>query len=410
MTSIAPRAPLTSEQRKLFVFLGVATFFEGFDGMALAQILPALRADMGIGEWATGALVAFVNIGTVLAYFLVRLADRWGRKPVLDVTIAGYIVSSFLCGLAPNVVAFAVFQLFARVFLVGEWVISSIYVAEEFPAERRGAVLGVIGAFASLGAILCAAIVPLLSRLPWGWRTVYLLAAPTLVVIAIARRGLRETARFERLTAEERRPSDLLAVMRTPYRTRIFQLATIWIAITVCTQTAITFWKQHAVESLGIPETTVGLVISAAAVVAMPAVFASGRFLDRVGRRRGTAALLTAVSAGCVIAYTQSSLVLLFVAVVLMIFGASSVPIAVSSLSTELFPTAIRAEAFGWSNSVLGRVGFVLGPIAVGAAAESIGWGPAVCLTALGPMIALVLVLRWMPETSGRELEETAAL
>jgi hypothetical protein len=33
-----------------------------------------------------------------------------------------------------------------------------------------------------------------------------------------------------------------------------------------------------------------------------------------------------------------------------------------------------------------------------------------VALTAIGPVIALVLILRWLPETSGRELEETSRL
>ena len=43
-------APLTAYQKRLFAFLSVATFFEGYDFMALTQILPNLRASLGMNE------------------------------------------------------------------------------------------------------------------------------------------------------------------------------------------------------------------------------------------------------------------------------------------------------------------------------------------------------------------------
>ena len=69
------RAPLTRYQRWLFFFLSVATFFEGYDLFALAQILPNLRADMGLDPVYAGFLVSFASVGNVLAYFVVDRAD-----------------------------------------------------------------------------------------------------------------------------------------------------------------------------------------------------------------------------------------------------------------------------------------------------------------------------------------------
>ena len=79
---------LSPYQKKLFFFLSVATFFEGFDFLALTQILPELRADWGLTKSTAGILVAFINAGTILAYLLVRKADAWGRRRVLTITIA----------------------------------------------------------------------------------------------------------------------------------------------------------------------------------------------------------------------------------------------------------------------------------------------------------------------------------
>lgn len=408
---------LSGYQRRLFLFLSVATFFEGYDQIALTQILPEFRRDLGVSEGLGGLVVSLINVGTVLAYLLVRQADRWGRRRVLTITIAGYTVFSFLTGLAPNVWAFAVFQLVARIFLIGEWAISTVYAAEEFPANKRGWMMGLIQAFSSLGSVVCAGLVPTLLETPWGWRTVYFVGTIPLVLLAFARRSLRESSRFEALTAEERaQPKPLFRIFKTPYRARVLQLAVIWGLTYICTQTAVTFWKEYAVaprpaHGPHISDDQVGLVISIAAVGAMPLVFAVGKLLDRVGRRRGATVIFLATSASCVAAYTlDQNMVAMTFAVLGAVFGASAVLPVLNAFTTELFPTHLRGDAFAWSNNLLGRIGYVVAPSLVGAAAEIYGWGPPVAVTAIGPLLALALILWLLPETSGRELEETAAL
>jgi putative MFS transporter len=82
----------TPYQRRLSLFLSVATFFEGYDLIAITQVLPDLHADFALSKSAGGLLVAAVNIGAVAAWLLVRRADRWGRRRLLAWTIAGYTV------------------------------------------------------------------------------------------------------------------------------------------------------------------------------------------------------------------------------------------------------------------------------------------------------------------------------
>src|SRR3954470_560523 len=93
-----PAVPLTSYQRSLLLFLSVASFFEGYDFFALTQVVANLRRDMGIGAQGEGRLIAFINLGTVLAYALSSRADRWGRRRLLTITIAGYTLFTFLSG------------------------------------------------------------------------------------------------------------------------------------------------------------------------------------------------------------------------------------------------------------------------------------------------------------------------
>lgn len=411
----APQEKLTAYHWQLFGFLGVATFFEGYDHIALSQLLPNIREEFGVSEAYGGYTVALINVGTILAYFLVRKADRWGRKRVLTITIAGYTIFSFLSALSPNVWIFAGCQLVARIFLIGEWAISMVYAAEEFPAHRRGLMIGLIQAFSSLGSVVCAGVVPILLSSPWGWRTVYVVGTVPLILLAFARRGLKESKRFEAMDPSEKTGGSLFAIWATPYRKRVLQLAAIWALTYFCSQTAVTFWKEYATApapAIGphLTDAEVGGYIVFGAVIAMPLVFAVGFLIDFFGRKKSAAVIFTLTALSAVGAYTAEQPVLLFLSIAGAIFGASAVLPVLNAFNTELFPTNLRGDAFAWSNNLFGRIGYVLAPAVVGAAAEIYGWGPSVAVTAVGPIAALVLIFLWLPETTGRDLDETSKI
>jgi MFS transporter, putative metabolite:H+ symporter len=399
----------TPYQRRLFVFLSVAQFFEGYDFIALTQILPNLRKSMALGPEWSGYLVTVINIGTVIAYLLVRGADRWGRRRVLTVTIAGYTLFTFLTALSPNVYAFAMLQLCARVFLIGEWATCMVIAAEEFPAARRGMAIGFVSAMGSLGSIACVVVTPLLLKTDYGWRAVYFVGIVPLLILAFARRNLKETRRFtEQAKNTGRRP--LTHIFSTPYRRRVLELALIWFVTYICTQNAVTFWKEFAVAERGFTDAMVGTAIGIAAVVSLPLVFMAGKLLDVIGRRRGAVLIFGAGAVGTLGCYTLHGMAPLTIALIFGIFSSSAVLPVLNAFMTELFPTDLRGDAFAWSNNLLGRVSYVGSPVIVGLMAKDIGWGPAVRWTAAAPIVALILILVLLPETKARELEETAAV
>jgi len=410
MDALAPAAPrLSTYQRWLFFFLGVAGFFEGYDAFALTQILPSLRAEMSLSHSDEGLLVGFIGVGSILAYGLVRHADRWGRRRVMTITILGYTFFTLLTGLATGVVTFGLAQLLARIFLIAEWSIGMVYAAEEFPAERRGMVIGVLNAVTGLGAVICAGIAPLLVGSSLGWRGVYFIGAVPLLLMAIARRSLRETRRFSEQvagTGAARRP--FTRILDAPYRRPMLQLALIWALTYACSINAITFWKEHAVGERGISDVEAGMNVSIAAVAAMPLSFAAGKLIDRAGRRVGAMVLYAAMVLGIVGSYTLAPRPLLVLALVFGVAGVTSVPAVLSAYNAELFPTELRGDGFGWSNHLFGRFAAVVSPPMVGYAAGYLGWGRVIPLTTALPCVALVLVLWLLPETRGRELEETS--
>jgi putative MFS transporter len=404
----AKAAPLTPYQKRLFAFLGVATFFEGYDFFALTQLLTDISLEFELSRTQAGLLLGVINAGTVLAYLLVGKADRWGRRRVLSLTILGYALFTFLSGLAPNVWVFGACQLLARVFLIGEWATSMVVAAEEFPATRRGSVIGVITAASSLGGVVCAGLVPVLVN-AFGWRSVYFAGVLPLLLMAWARRDLKETALFAgQAGVETRRP--LGAILRTPYRRRVLELGAIWFLTYVCTQNGVTLWKDYAIREAGQSASSAAMIITVGALVSMPLCFLSGRLFDRIGRRPGAVLVYTAVVAGVLGIYGVKGQLPLTLAMIVAMVGLTTVLIVLNAFTTELFPTNLRGDAFMWANNLIGRVGYWLSPPVVGLVAEQGGWGPVVRATVVFPVIALFLVLSLLPETRGKELEQAAGL
>lgn len=403
----APRVPFTAYQKRLFAFLSIAIFFEGYDFFALSQLLPNLRQSFGLEASEGAMMVGVINAGTVLAYLVVQRADRWGRRRVLMVTILGYTLMTFLSALAPNAVVFTLFQFLARIFLIGEWAISMVIAAEEFPASRRGMVIGVISAANGLGSIVCAIVVPFLLKTELGFRAVYLVGVVPLLLLAYARRGLRETARFE-----ERRsalPQDRFAIFRGPHRRRVFEVGAIWFLCYICSQNAVTFWKEFAVHERGLTDADVGKAVALSAVIAVPVAFAAGRLLDAVGRRIGAAVMLGSLSVGVFLAYSAHGVTALTASLVIAVIGAQTMLTVLNTLTTELFPTDLRGSAFAWSNNIIGRIGYWLSPFVLAQFVDAFGFGAVMRWTALFPILAVILIWLFLPETKGRELEQTAA-
>jgi putative MFS transporter len=398
----------TPYQRRLFVFLSVATFFEGYDFFALSQLLPSIRDSFGLSPTEGTWLVTLINFGTMLAYLLVRRADRWGRKRVLSITIAGYALFTFLSALSPNAIVFGVLQMLARVFLIGEWATSMVVAAEEFPKERRGTVIGVVSASAGLGSIICAGVVPMLLKTPLGWRTVYLVGVLPLLLLMYARRSLKETQRFSERAAQGPVDPPLLELLRGPHRSRVLQMALIWFLSYLCTSNAVLFWKEFALSERHLTQGQAAAVITVAALVSMPLVFFAGRLLDAIGRKMGSAVIFAATILGVLGGYTLTGVVPLMVAMTLGVFGLNAVLTVLNAFMTELFPTEARGNAMAWSNNLLGRLGYCLSPIAIGALQPHYGWGVPLRLSTLFPLLALGLIFLWLPETNARELEDTS--
>ena len=418
MSGSRPEAP-AGERPYLFglvVFICIVTLFEGYDLLIINLALPYLGTDFGADSATLGNAVGLINIGTIVAFIPVRLADRYGRRPVFLCAVAGYTLFTLLSAVSVGLYDFVAYQFVARMFMVTEIGVGAIILTEEMPARWRGAAVTLMFALSLAGGILGSAIFPFLVDSTLGWRMLYVVGGCTLPVLAWYWPRLRETRRFRAMPAAHARaggPAEwwraLREVLARPYRRRVLAGATVWFTVNAWSSSCLFFFSYYVTNERGWGPAAVSQALTLGYSLAILGYATAGPMLDLAGRRL-TATLYFSVGAiAAFICFTAESAALITVAYVVVLGMHAVWPIA-ATITSEIFPTPIRGTANAVVNNLLGRTGMALAPAIVGGLS---GWfgaiGPAVAVVALIPFACLPIILMTVAETRGRELEQIAS-
>jgi putative MFS transporter len=405
----------------LLIFLvSTASFFEGYDFIILSLVLPFLRRDFGLSVMQGTFIVSAIAVGTIAAFFVLRLGDYFGRRAMLMWTVLGYTAATALTAASHSVYGFVSMQFLARVFLVAEWGISTVIIAEELPATRRGLGISIVQAMAGVGGIVGSAIFPIVSKVALGWRAMYLIGIVPLIIVFFIRRSVRETKRYAQVRALRPDRPKWKEILRPEYRRNLILISLLWLFMYCGYTPVLNFYTDYAMTDRGLTTGQVGLIAAVAFTLGLSGYVAAGKLMDKWGRKP-TCALFFGVGALATFAAynVKGSLLVMGAALVVLIFFAMSYLPLCSTYTTELFPTRLRASASAWTNNTLGRVGMVASPLMVGVLAKLLaspsgglrggpttGYGPAIGIMGLFPLLCAFIVLAFLPETKNRELEE----
>jgi MFS family permease len=147
--------------------------------------------DLFFGIFLVGGTIGGLGFGS--------LADRFGRRPTMIVTILMYSVFSGLTYFADTLWQLAILRLLVSIGIGGEWAVAASLVAEVFPTKARAQASGIFHASSTLGTWM-AAIVAVLVGSQWRWAYVVGIA-PALLILWV-RASVREPERWtERVAA-----------------------------------------------------------------------------------------------------------------------------------------------------------------------------------------------------------------
>jgi len=160
--------------RRSFAIIFAVSAATAMGNTGLISVLPAIGRSIGIADWMMSGIFSLsALLWAFSSPFWARASDRHGRKPLMLVGLAGFMVSMALCGvvvsaglhhLAPPLVIFGLFLLARALFgLFGAASnpATQAYVAERTPPEgRTQAMASLAGAF-GLGTVIGPFLAPL---------------------------------------------------------------------------------------------------------------------------------------------------------------------------------------------------------------------------------------------------------
>jgi MFS family permease len=392
----------------LFWLLGAVVVVEGFDVNVANIALPYVGQTFGAGPAALGNGLSLIALGAVAAFFTIRLADRYGRRPVLILAVAAFSLLSLATAFAQTLTQFVVLQFSARIALVTQMTVAYILLSEALDASVRGRVNGLLAAFASVGAALPAVLLAPSIAAGYGWRGLFVIGALPVLVLPWLWRYVRESAAF---IAERQggvpRPSlaGQLRMLTAPaLRGRFLCVSALWFVINFWVAATMFFFTYYATRERGWTPQDLQIVAPFGLACAFAGYALAGRLMDGIGRRPTAALLLVGAIVATLVCFNAREFIVVAAAWVALQALQGIWPVAYT-LTSELFPTDVRAAANALTHNLLGRWGAVAAPAVVGHLAETLGsTGQAVTVLAFMNLLALPL-LRWgLPETRTAEL------
>jgi sugar porter (SP) family MFS transporter len=439
-------------------------FLFGYDSSVINGAVDAIQDQFELSGFAVGFVVSSALLGCAVgAWFAGPIGDRIGRVRVMLIASALFVISSIGSALAFNAVDLTAWRLVGGLAIGAASVIAPAYIAEIAPANLRGR-LGSLQQMAIVLGIFAALVVDYViaqvsdggasGEFPWGgtaWRWMFASATVPAVLYGVIALTIPESPRYlvkKRRTADARRvlqrvmsagdvDDKIRDIVRSiaedrPVRLRDLRgnrfglLPIVWIGIllSVFQQfvgiNVIFYYSTTLWQAVGFSESDAMFTSVINSLVNVAFTLVAIALVDRIGRRP----LLLAGAAGMAVS----------LGVLAACFGTAPVVDGEPSLGSVAGPIAlVAANAFvasfaaTWGPVVWVMLGEMFNnfirasALAVAAAAQ---WLANWVITTTFPgisgfslvlaygiytffsILAFVFVLRAVPETKGRELED----
>ena len=447
---------------RLAAVAALGGFLFGFDTAVINGAVNAMRADFDMGAALTGFVVSSALLGCVAgAYAAGRLADRWGRLRVMFLASAMFTASAIGSGLAFGPLDMIVWRVVGGLGVGAASVIAPAYIAEISPAQVRGR----MGSLQQL-AIVTGIFVALLSDYAlaeaaggsgaplWfgmdAWRWMFVAETIPAIAYGLLATTIPESPRYlMTLGREESARSVLRSVLTRGIDERISEikrtirrdkrtswsdlkrpggglLPIVWIgiALSVFQQfvgiNVIFYYSSTLWQAVGFTESDALALTVITSVTNIVVTLVAIALIDRIGRRRllmiGSTGMALSLGAMAYV-FAQAPLVngepelqgasgpVALVAANLFVvsFGMSWGP-GVWVLLGEMFNNRIRGTALGVAAAAQWLANFAISTTFPSMA--ELGLGFAYGFYTLAAALSLVFVIRFVPETKHKELED----
>lgn len=313
---------------------------DAFDFFLLVFVLKDVAAEFGVERHAVAfAITLTLALRPVGAIVFGRLADRFGRRPILMIDVGTYSMLGLATAFAPNLATFLVIRALFGIAMGGEWGIGASLTMETIKPEARGLVSGLLQSGYPTGYLLASVVYTTVYQ-TIGWRGMFVVGALPALLVLYIRRNVPESPGWE--AAQARGSTSILTVLSEHWKLALYGIALM---------TAFNFFS-HGTQDIyptflqiqhGFDAHVTGTIAVIYNIGAILGGWTFGLWSQRLGRRRAIV-LASALSLPVIYLWAYSSTVFgLAVGAFLMQYFVQGAWGVVPAHLNELSPPSVRA-------------------------------------------------------------------
>jgi AAHS family 4-hydroxybenzoate transporter-like MFS transporter len=422
--------PFGALQLRVVLLCALVQAFDGFDLGTIGMAAPSLSKAWGVAPPLFTTAFVMSSVGILVGALLSSLGDRFGRKPLLIISVAFIGIFSVASAVAWSIPSITVMRFMTGLGIGVAMPVTVALTSDYSPIQRRGTLImlmfsgNMLGGF--LGGQLVAQILPI-----FGWKSIFLAGGiPPLLLIPLLAMFLPESPRFliaHRVDAPATRDilrrlnvdpqvaaSKMVDVAKGNPVAQLFagglEISTIllWIAFfaNLLNLYLFSYWMPTVLTLSGLTPETAVFCASMFPLGGILSTLLLGPMIDKFGAPR---VLACSFASGVIFILIVGLYSLPAPYIMIPILGAGAAiigsQVGANAMAAGIYPARIRSTGVGWALGI-GRFGGIAGP-ALGGALLAYGLPPKeIFLCACGPAViaALATILLTVKAAQHRDI------
>lgn len=431
--------------KKLIFFLGaLGGLLYGYDMGVISGALLFIKDDIPLNSFTEGLVVASMLVGAIFGSGASGpMSDRLGRRRVVFIIAIIYIVGALILALAPSMPVLVIGRLIIGLAVGGSTAIVPVYLSEMAPTEQRGSLSSLNQLMITIG-ILSSYLINYAFTPIEGWRWMLGLAVLPSLILLIGVAFMPESPRWLLEHKSEKAARDVMKltfkeseidkeiadmkeinaisestwnVLKSPWLRPTLIIGSVFALLQqIIGINAIIYYAPTIFSKAGLGNATSILGTVGIGTVNVLITIVAIMIIDKIDRKRllviGNIGMVASLLIMAILVWTigiQSSAWIMVACLTLFIifFGFTWGPVLWVMLP-ELFPMRARGAATGIAALVL-SIGSLLVAQLFPILTDVLSVEQVFLIFAAVGVCALIFVIKYLPETRGRSLEEIEA-
>ncbi len=358
---------MTAQRQPAILFILITALIDSISIGIIIPVFPKLIMSMEQCDEGRAAVVGgwlmfwFAIMQFVMSPILGSLSDRYGRRPVLLLSLFGFGIDFILLAFAPTLTWLFIGRILAGI-MGASYTTASAYIADISNDDNRSKHFGMLGAAFGMGFIIGPGVGGLLAQ--WGVRVPFIACA----VLSLVNWMYGYFILPESLPTDRRRPFDwkranpIGAFINISRHKTIIGFLVVFFLLYLGAQAVMTNWQYYTMLKFGWEEKAIGISIMTVGIIV---AFVQGVLVrvvnSRIGNSNAMLIGLTLYTIGMAGFGLAPSGTWMMIAILPYCLGGINGP-AIQSLMTESVPSNEQGELQGIITSVQ-SITSIIGPV-----------------------------------------------